>query len=78
MVKNKNFGSTIMLSLTMLGIITIQWWFWGYLTTFLKIRFSLVYSENDGPFLGDMQFFMLINNNSTDLIFKGRKFFIKK
>ncbi|GAA5979287.1 hypothetical protein JCM11641_001983 [Rhodosporidiobolus odoratus] len=49
LVRRKNALTVLFLTMLAMGIISFQWFFWGY---------SLAFSPTGGPFLGDMHFFV--------------------
>jgi ammonium transporter, Amt family len=50
MARRKSALAMIFQSLTVIAIVTFQWMFWG---------FSLAFSRNGGPFIGDLSAFLL-------------------
>jgi ammonium transporter, Amt family len=62
LVNRKNVVSTLMQSFATLGVVAIQWWFWG---------FSLAYGEG-GVFYGDLNM-MLLANYKIDLLATGHQ-----
>jgi len=50
MVRQKNVLNTMMMSFICLGVVTVQWFLWGY---------SLAFSADIGKFIGDLNYFAL-------------------
>ncbi|SGY39621.1 BQ5605_C003g02248 [Microbotryum silenes-dioicae] len=50
--RRKNALTVLSLTMLCMGIVSFQWFFWGY---------SLAFSPTGGPFLGDLHFFVLRN-----------------
>jgi Amt family ammonium transporter len=52
LLRRKNALSLIYLSVAVLGVVSFEWWFWGY---------SLAFSDGASPFIGDLKYFALRN-----------------
>ncbi|KAL0483000.1 ammonium transporter [Acrasis kona] len=54
MVHRKNIVATLYQSMVAMGIVMVQWWFWGY---------SLTFAEGGSPVIGNLNYIMLINTS---------------